>query len=118
MKWDHIGLMILYLRFDPALRNQANKLDRRLPAFGFSFYISHMKYNPDNIRMANLKEEGLHIVDKRGIPFENEAERNMIWESHIMIQRFSDGLNECEFASQAQCDEIMERFLRDIGISR
>jgi hypothetical protein len=51
-----------------------------------------MKYNPNNILIDSLKAEGLHIVDKRGIKFDDEAERNMIWEGELMVDRYREYL--------------------------
>ena len=55
-----------------------------------------MKYNPRNILIDSLKDEGLHIIDKRGIKFDDEAERNMIWEGNMLVDWYADYLRDMD----------------------
>ena len=55
-----------------------------------------MKHNPDNIRIDSLKAEGLHIVDKRGIKFDDVHERNMIWEGEKLVEWYADYLRDLD----------------------
>lgn len=55
-----------------------------------------MKYNPNNILIDSLKAEGLNIVDKRGIKFDDVNERNMLWEGEILVDWFADHLRNLD----------------------
>lgn len=74
-----------------------------------------MKHNPNNLLMANLKEEGLAIVDKRGIAFEDAAQRDMIWEGRMLIDGFREQLGDYEQITDAQYAAAMRQFKQDIG---
>lgn len=75
-----------------------------------------MKHNPSSLLIENLKEEGLNIVDKRGIPFENEAERNMLWEGHVLYWSFREMLNDCEYISDCDYWLALQAFCEDMGL--
>ena len=75
-----------------------------------------MKYNLNTILAEALKEEGLQIVDKRGIKFENEAERNMLWEGRLLLSNFREDLSNYEYISDRDYRLAMQAFQEDFGL--
>lgn len=75
-----------------------------------------MSYNINNIRIDALKQDGLTITDKRGLPFESHEERWLAFENDALLRWYADYLNNIECITDEEWRLAMNDFKIAIGI--
>lgn len=77
-----------------------------------------MAYNLTNIQIQSLKEEGLRIVDKRGLNFESNEQRFLEYEERRLLERFRTYIYEADSdLSNEDKDNIINNFIAEMNMS-
>lgn len=75
-----------------------------------------MVYNITNVRIDALKQEGLAITDKRGLPFEDRHQRWLAFENASLLEWYADYLNNIDCITDEEWRLAMNDFKIAIGI--
>lgn len=75
-----------------------------------------MNYNLTSIQIDSLKQEGLSIIDKRGLPFDKNEERYFHYINAILLDDYYELLDCCEDLSSDERKQSIEIFKINMGI--